>query len=97
MLYVTQYKGNVVTVLLGKLFPSWDIYKISNQQVSDETADEIHTRNKVMLENSMQNATFVAYEHAGKEITIKNKKNIVIVHHGNTLNITCKSIINLRN
>ena len=25
MLYVTQYKGNVVTLLLGKIFPSWDI------------------------------------------------------------------------
>lgn len=78
MLYVTQYKGNVVTLLLGKIFNSWDIYKISNQQISNETANEIHIRNKVMLDNSIQNATFVAYEHAGKEITIKDKKNIVI-------------------
>lgn len=78
MLYVTQYKGNIVTLLLGKILPSWDIYKISNQQISDETADEIHIRNKVMLDNSIQNAIFVAYEHAGKEITIKSKKNIVI-------------------
>ena len=78
MLYVTQYKGNVVTVLLGKIFPSWDIYKISNQQISNETAEEIHIRNKVMLDNSIQNATFVAYEHANKQINIKGKKNIVI-------------------
>ena len=78
MLYVTQYKGNIVTVLLGKILPSWDINKISNQQISNETATEIHTRNKVMLDNSIQNATFVAYEHANKEITIKGKKNIVI-------------------
>lgn len=78
MLYVTQYKGNVVTLLLGKLFPSWDIYEISNQQISNETATEIHNRNKVMLENSIQTATFVAYEHTDKEITIKGKKNIVI-------------------
>ena len=78
MLYVTQFKGNVVTVLLGKIFPSWDINKISNQQISNETAEEIHTRNKVMLDNSIQNATFVAYEHANKKIDIKGKKNIVI-------------------
>ena len=78
MLYVTQYKGNVVTVLLGKILPSWDIYKISNQQISNETAEEIHTRNKVMLDNSIQNATFVAYEHANKKVNIKGKKNIVI-------------------
>lgn len=78
MLYVTQYKGNIVTLLLGKIFKSWDIYEISNQQVSDETSNEIYIRNKVMLENSIQNATFVAYQHAGKTINIKNKKNIVI-------------------
>ena len=78
MLYVTQYKGNVVTVLLGKIFPSWDIYKISNQQISNETAEEIHIRNKVMLDNSIQNATFVAYRHAGIEIEIKDTKNIVL-------------------
>lgn len=78
MLYVTQYKGNVVTVLLGKIFPSWDIYKISNQQVSNETSNEIYTRNKVMLDNSVQTATFVAYEHAGIKINIKQKKNIVV-------------------
>lgn len=78
MLYVTQYKANVVTLLLGKIFPSWDIYKISNQQISNETANEIHIRNKVMLDNSIQNATFVAYAHTNKKINIKNKKNIVI-------------------
>ena len=78
MLYVTQYRGNIVTLLLGAIFPSWDIYEISNQQVSDETANEIYLRNRVMLDNSIQNAAFVAYEHAGKEITIKEKKNIVL-------------------
>ena len=78
MLYVTQYKGNIVTVLLGKILPSWDINKISNQQISNETAKEIYNRNKVMLDNSIQNAIFVAYNHTDKKITIKDKKNIVI-------------------
>ena len=78
MLYVTQYKGNVATILLGKILPSWDIYEISNQQISNETSKEIYTRNKVMLDNSIQNATFVAYDHANIEIDIKDKKIIVI-------------------
>lgn len=78
MLYVTQYRGNIVTVLLGQLFPSWDIYEISNQQISNETSKEIYLRNKVMLDNSIQNATFVAHQEAGIEIKIKDKKNIVI-------------------
>ena len=78
MLYVTQYRGNVVTVLLGKLINSWDLNEISNQQISNENANEIYIRNRVMLDNSIQNAIFVAYNHAGIEINIKNKKNIVI-------------------
>lgn len=78
MLYVTEYRGNVVTMLLGKIIRSWDIYEISNQQVSNETSEEIYLRNKVMLDNSIQNATMVAYKYAGKEIKIKGKENIVL-------------------
>lgn len=78
MLYVTEYRGNVVTMLMGKIIRSWDIYEISNQQVSNETSEEIYLRNKVMLDNSIQNATMVAYKYAGKEIKIKGKENIVL-------------------
>ena len=78
MLYVTEYKGNIVTVLLSKIVPSWDLYEISNQQISNESSDDIYNRNKVMLDNSIGNATIVAYKEAGKDITIKEKKNIVI-------------------
>lgn len=78
MLYVTEYKGNIVTVLLSKFIKSWDLYEISNQQISDENSNDIYIRNKVMLDNSIENATFVAYNYAGKPISIKETKNIVI-------------------
>lgn len=78
MLYVTEYKGNIVTVLLSKIIKSWDLYEIKNQQVSDEDTNDIYIRNKIMLDNSIQNATLVAYSHAGKKIDIKEKQNIVI-------------------
>lgn len=78
MLYVTEYKGNVVTVLLSKIIKNWDLYEISNQQISNEDSQDIYLRNKVMLDNSIQNATFVAYNYAGKKIDIKNKQNIII-------------------
>ena len=78
MLYVTEYKGNIATFLLGKIIKSWDVYEISNQQVSNESADDIYLRNRVMLENSIQNAIFAAYKEAGKEINIKGQDNIVL-------------------
>ena len=78
MLYVTEYKGNIVTVLLSKFIKTWDLYEISNQQISNETSTDIYNRNRVMLENSVQNATIAAYREAGKNVTITNKRNIVI-------------------
>lgn len=78
MLYVTEYKGNIVTVLLSKIIKSWDLYEISDQQISNEDANDIYLRNKVMLDNSIENATLVAYKYAGKQITIKEKQNIII-------------------
>ena len=78
MLYVTEYKGNIVTVLLSKIIKSWDLYEISNQQVSNEDSHDIYVRNKVMLDNSIQTATLVAYNYAGKKIDILESQNIVI-------------------
>ena len=80
MLYVTEYKGNIVTVILSKLIKSWDLYEISEQQISNENVDDIYLRNKVMLDNSIQNATFVAYKEAGKNIDIKGSETIVIAN-----------------
>ena len=78
MLYVTQYKGNVITVLLSKVISSWDLNKIEKQQISNEDANDIYLRNRVMLDNSVQNAIFAAYTAAGKEIKITGRNNYVL-------------------
>ena len=78
MLYVTQYKGNVITVLLSKIISSWDLNKIEKQQISNEDANDIYLRNRVMLDNSIQNAIFAAYTASGKEITITGRNNYVL-------------------
>ena len=78
LLYVTQYDGNVSSLMLAALLKNWDTEKIGTIQISNESPEELHKRSKVMLQNSMQNAIFVAYREAGKEIKIKDKKNIII-------------------
>lgn len=80
MLYVTEYRGNLVTVLLSKLISSWDLFEISNQQVSNEDSHDIYLRNKYMLDNSKGNAIYVAYQAAGKKIKIIDKQNIIIAN-----------------
>lgn len=78
MLYVTEYDGTVLSLVMGKIIKSWDVSKIENQQLSNETLDDIKLRNKVMLDNSIQNAIFVAYNYMGKDIKITKSNNIVI-------------------
>lgn len=78
MLYVTEYKGNIITVLLSKIIKSWDLYEIKDQQISNEDTNDIYIRNRVLLDNSIQNATFVAYNYANKKIDIKGEENIII-------------------
>lgn len=77
MLYVSEYEGTPATLLVAKL-KSWDIEKNEERQISDESISDIEKRNKIMRDNSLDIATMVAYTEAGKEITIKDKKNVVI-------------------
>lgn len=78
LLYVTQYDGNVSSLLLSLFMKNWDVEELEEVQLSNETPEELHTRNKIMLDNSIQSAIFVAYEKAGKEVKITGKKNIII-------------------
>ena len=77
MLYVSEYEGTPATLLVAKL-KSWDIEKNEERQISDESISDIEKRNKIIRDNSLDIATMVAYTEAGKEITIKDKKNVVI-------------------
>lgn len=78
MLYVSEYEATIPTFLLSYIIPNWDREKISNQQISNESAEDIYTRNRLMLENSINNAIYVAYTKADKKIEIKDKKTVVI-------------------
>ena len=78
MLYVSEYDGTIASLILASVLKEWDMEKIEEQQVANESVKEIHKRNEIMLDNSVQNAIFVAYNAASKEISIKNCENIVL-------------------
>ena len=78
ILYVREYKANIVTIALSKIFKSWDLNKISNQQISNENQAEIVLRYRIMLDNSISTAIYAAYNCAGKDIKITDTKNYVI-------------------
>ena len=69
--YVTSYRGNLVTVLLGKILPDWDIVK--NSEISDLDYDSLVKSQTISLYSSISNATYNAYTEAGIEPKIKSK------------------------
>ena len=79
MLYVTEYVASIPFYLLSYVIPDWDLESITESQVSsNESIEQINIRNKVMLENSINNAKYVAYKAANKKVEIENMKYIVV-------------------
>ena len=78
LLYVAQYEGNVSSLFLSLFMKNWDIEPLEEVQISNESPQELHKRGKIMLDNAIQNAVFVAYNKAGKEVKVTGKKNVVI-------------------
>lgn len=78
MLYVTEYVATIPTYLMSFALPNWDLEALEVSQVSNETVEEIDIRNKIMLNNSINNAKYVAYNAAKKNITIKGYTHYVI-------------------
>lgn len=75
--YVSQMEGNVLSYLVSKFNDEWDLVK---KETSDSKLDENKTfRNKILLDNSLNNALFVAYTSLNKEINIKNS-NIYVLY-----------------
>lgn len=81
LLYVSEYRGNVMTYLMGLVLPNYDIEKQEERQISNESAEDIYERNRVMLESSIDNATILAYRYANKDVNIKGYNNVVLVNY----------------
>lgn len=78
MLYVSEYEATIPTFLLSFIIPNWDLEDISEQQINNEDTNDIYNRGKIMLDNSINNAIYVAYKAANKKIEVKDKKTVVI-------------------
>lgn len=71
MCYVNQLKGNIATFLLSYIIPHWDLVKIENE---DYNFDEELSRNKILLQESIDNATINAFKLSNKRYSITSEK-----------------------
>ena len=77
--YVKELEGNVASFILGNIIPGYDIEKQEDVELNeDETSEDIMFRNRIYLENANQTAIMLAYQKAGKEVSISDKHFYVI-------------------
>lgn len=78
MAYVSLVKGNLPFLLVAKIIPNWDIIPKDNIINDDESLKDALEKDKLYLEEAIDNATIAAYNLANKEIKITNTINNVI-------------------
>lgn len=80
LLYVTEFQGTIPTVLMSYMFKDWDLEKSEAVEFKGENGNDVYNRNRLMLDNSVKNATYVAYKYAGKDVKLTNIENVVIAN-----------------
>lgn len=70
MSYVSMRKGTIPSILLSYVIPNWDLKKNEDVTINDESIDELLKLEKTYMTSSVNNATILAYNKAGKEVKI---------------------------
>lgn len=72
--YVSELKGTIYTYLLSYIVPSFERESTSDYKYDDsESSEDIEFRNNLLLNQANNNAKYVAYTNANKEIKVKSQ------------------------
>lgn len=78
MAYVSEIKGTIFTYLLSYIIPSFERDSMDDYKTNDqESAADIEFRNSLWLNQTNNNAIYVAYHKAGKKLEEKSYSNYV--------------------
>lgn len=73
--YVSELKGTIYTYLLSYIIPSYERESLDEYKYNkNESEKDIQFRNNLLLNNSLNNAIYVAYNKAEKKIEITSEK-----------------------
>ena len=78
MAYVSMMKGNIPFVLLSFIIPNWDLEKSSQITIDNESVDDTIKRDRLYLEQGLDNAIISAYKMANKEVKINKVHQMII-------------------
>lgn len=76
--YVSEIKATIPTLLYSLFDKDWDALKKEEIVYDNETITEAQYRDKLLLEESKNNATVVAYTKANKKIELANEHLFII-------------------
>lgn len=80
MSYVTLRKGNLPSILLSYVIKDWDLIKENEITSDNKSVDDLLKLEKLYMNSSIDNATILAYQKAGKDINItKNINNVIYI------------------
>lgn len=79
--YVSELKATIPTLIASKFNDEWEITKIEDVLVDNETKEDVNIRGQLTLKTGVNNATYYAYQKAGKELTVKAKKLYIYYIH----------------
>lgn len=78
LVYVKEYKATIPTLLYSLINKNWNIYKESDVMLDTEDDNSYLVRDKILMNESVNNAIYVAYTSADKKIELKNNKITVL-------------------
>lgn len=76
--YVREYDGVPILLLFALINPDWDIVKEKDVEVGDYDIEDLKKIDKLSLNISTTESVLAAYKRAGKKVTIKSEKYIII-------------------
>lgn len=91
--YVKEMKGTPMTYLLSKIY-NYEIIPQADLVDEEEDLEDYENRNKVYLDESISNATYVAYSYANKYIkTLKKVYTVMYISNHAKTNLKTGDII----
>ena len=77
MTYVTYRKGSIMNLIIAKFLPTFDIIDNEDITLSNEDINDVMIRDEIQIRSAISNATYMAYNKAGKKIEEVNGYNYV--------------------
>lgn len=79
--YISEFRATIPTLIVAYFNGDWEIIKKDDVVADNETIEENNYRNKILLEEANQNAIIVAFDKAGLDYEVTNRKvNIIYIY-----------------